>query len=354
MTPVDPPYQAVVDARYAGEDGAAVRGVPTYHTIGAALATVPGENRVAFVIYVRDGRYREKLTVDRPHVTLLGQSRAGTVLTYDAASDTPVPGGGTLGTRGSFTLRIAATDFRAERLTIENAFDYDGNAAKADGDPTKYRNTQGVAVMTSDGADRTAFVDVRLLGHQDTFFPNVGRHYVAGSEIAGTVDFIFGAGQVVFDDCDIVSLDRGSTAGNGYVAAPSTEITQPYGFVFVRSRLKKGAPGMAAGSVALGRPWHPSARATAVGSAVFVDCWMDDHIGATGWDRMSSVDSVSGTRYWFAPEAARFLEFNSSGPGAIASPTRRVMTDGDARAYTPTRVLSGWSPMRGARGSADR
>ena len=101
---------------------------------------------------------------------------------------------------------------------------------------------------------------------------------------------------------------------------------------------------MAQGSVALGRPWHPSARPTAVGSAVFVDCWMDDHISAKGWERMSSVDSVSGVRYWFAPEAARFFEYGSTGPGAIASPTRRVMTDGDARTYTPARVLDGWMP----------
>ena len=39
-----PAYQAVVDARYSGPDGAKVDGVPTYHTIGAAVAAVPGEN----------------------------------------------------------------------------------------------------------------------------------------------------------------------------------------------------------------------------------------------------------------------------------------------------------------------
>src|SRR5207237_2916432 len=141
-------------------------------------------------------------------------------------------------------------------------------------------------------------VNVRITGYQDTLFPNSGRAYFSRCEIWGHVDFIFGAGQAVFDDCDIVSRDRGSPTNNGYVTAPSTDVDQPYGFVFIRSRLRKERPTMAAGSVTLGRPWHPFANLRAVGSAVFIDCWMDDHIGAKGWDRMSSVDST-GTRIWY-------------------------------------------------------
>src|SRR5689334_10029643 len=88
---VAPNYQAVVDAKYTGADGARIDGVPTYHTIGAAVAAVPGENTAPFVIYIRDGRYYEKLTVQKPHVTFLGQSRAGTILTHDDAAGTPIP-----------------------------------------------------------------------------------------------------------------------------------------------------------------------------------------------------------------------------------------------------------------------
>ena len=347
-------YQAIVDARYAGADGAKVGGVATYHTIGAAVAAVPGENAAPFVIFIRNGRYDEKLTVQKPDVTLLGESRDGAVLTHDDAAGTKIPAGeyvpgaehGTYGTRNSYTLRVAAPDFRAERMTIENGFDFPANAAKPAGDPTKLAGTQGVAFMTYEGADRTMLVDVRLVGYQDTLFANAGRHYFSSCEISGHVDFIFGAGQAVFDDCDIVSRDQKRPDNNGYVVAPSTEITRPYGFLFMRSRLKKESPAMAAGSVTLGRPWHPGARVTALPAAVFVDCWMDDHISAKGWDRMSSVDSVSQVRYWFEPENARFHEFGSTGPGAIKSPTRHVLSDGDLRSYTIARVLDGWMPER--------
>jgi pectinesterase len=77
---------------------------------------------------------------------------------------------------------------------------------------------------------------------------------------------------------------------------------------------------------------------------VFVDTWMDDHVAPQGWDRMSSSHAPGGPRVWFEPSAARFFEYRSSGPGAVAAPTRRVLGDGDARTYTPALVLDGWTP----------
>ena len=58
---------AVVDARYAGADGALVGGVPTFRTITAAVAAAPPGSS-AYVVYIKDGRYREKLQVNRAHV----------------------------------------------------------------------------------------------------------------------------------------------------------------------------------------------------------------------------------------------------------------------------------------------
>ena len=338
------PYAAVVDARYSGKEGDSISGAPAYRSIGAALSGMSANGGVRSVVFIRNGRYHEKLTIDRPRITLRGESRDSTIITYDAAADTPSPGGGRYGTRGSYTLRIVAPDFRAENLTIENAFDYAANAAKADSDSTKFRNPQAVAMMTDLGSDRATFVNVKFLGHQDTLFPNSGRHYFYKCFIAGHVDFIFGAGKAVFDDCDIVSLDRGSKTNNGYITAASTPTSQRFGFLFLHSRLKKESPAMASHSVTLGRPWHPFADPDAVANVVFIDTWMDDHIGEKGWDRMSSVDST-GTRIWYEPASARFAEFGSRGPGAVKSASRRVLSADEARRYTAAAVLDGWVPQ---------
>ncbi|HEX8693620.1 MAG TPA: pectinesterase family protein [Longimicrobium sp.] len=342
--PEAPPYSAVVDARHAGAEGAPVGGVRTFRTIGGALAAAPAGGADAYTIFIRDGRYREKLSVERPNVRFVGESREGTVLTYDAAAGHPAPGGGTWGTRGSFTLRVAAPGFRLERMTVENAFDYMANRRKPEGDPTKLVGSQGVAVLTDSASDRAVFRDCVLRGHQDTLFADGGRSYFTGCTILGSVDFIFGAGQAVFEDCDIVSLDRGDDDNNGYVTAPSTPLSRPYGLVFIRSRLRRESPAMSASSVVLGRPWHPGADPQLVGSAVFIECWMDDHVSAAGWTRMAATPPSGGERVWFEPEGSRFFEYGSTGPGARASPSRRVLTSAEAAYYTAAQVLRGWDP----------
>jgi pectinesterase len=321
-----------------------VAGVPTFRTVGSALEYLPVNGAARVVVFVRKGRYREKLTIDRPRVTLVGEQRDSSIITYDAAASTPAPGGGTYGTRGSFTLRIVAPDFRAENLTIENAFDYPTNVAKPDSDASKLRNAQAVALMLDLGSDRASFVNVKITGYQDTLFANSGRTYFARCEVWGHVDFIFGAGRAVFDGCDIVSRDRGSQTNNGYITAASTPAPQPFGLVFLNCRLKKERPEMARASVTLGRPWHPFGDPNAIGSVAFISTWMDDHVGERGWDRMSSVDST-GTRIWYEPESARFVEFRSSGPGAVPSPRRRLLSGAEAARYTVAAVFDGWVPL---------
>ncbi|MBL0940015.1 MAG: alpha/beta hydrolase fold domain-containing protein [Gemmatimonadaceae bacterium] len=339
----DTTTHAVVDARHRGANGDSVRGVPVYRTINAAVAAAPNFPLTPYLIRIRAGRYAEKISVDKPNIRMVGAGRDSTVITWSDIAGTPAPGGGTLGTRGSWTLRATQPDFRLEHLTVENAFDYNSNARKANEDTTKIRDAQGLALALTDRSDRAVLNDVVLLGHQDTFFADAGRTYVTRSRIDGNVDFIFGAGRVVFDDCDIISLDRGSTSNNGYIAAPSTDVST-YGMLFIRSRLKKASPSMAPNTVSLGRPWHPGGNPRAVGMAIFVDTWMDDHISSKGWDRMSAGPTANGERIWFEPQHARFAEYGSKGPGAVASPSRRVLSDGDALTYSIDLVLDGWKP----------
>jgi pectinesterase len=341
-----PRFHAAADARLRGPDGTAVDGVRTYRTIGAAIASLPPNGAERQVVLVRKGRYREKLTIELPRLTLVGEHRDSTVLWYDAYAGQVTPTGGTWGTRNSGTLRVVAPDFRAERLTVENAFDYLANMRKAKDDPTKVVGAQGVALTLDLGSDRAAFEEVRLRGHQDTLFPNAGRSWFHRSIIEGSVDFIFGAGVAVFEQCDIVSRDR-FARNNGYITAASTPASQPVGFLFVRSRLLKDSPTMQANSVALGRPWKPFADSALQPSVVFVDTWMDDHVGARGWDTMGMTDST-GRRLVSEPLDARFFEVRSTGPGAVPGPNRRVLTGAEAARHTVAQALGDWVPTRSA------
>ena len=77
--------------------------------------------------------------------------------------------------------------FTAEELTIENT-------AK----PTK----QAVALAVS--ADRVAFYKCNFTGYQNTIYMNKGNQFYKNCIVEGTMNFIFGKGSAVFQECLIL------------------------------------------------------------------------------------------------------------------------------------------------------
>lgn len=341
-----PDYDALVDPGSPITDG-------VYHTVSEALARAPANADRPHIIYIRDGRYREKLTVTKPHINLLGESRDGVVLSYDAYAGQKIPGSGeTWGTFRSATLSVLAPDFRAADLTVENGFDFLRNDALDKRATEKVGGTQAVALAINGRADRSMLHHVKLSGYQDTLYVNSGRSYFLDSVIEGNVDFIFGAGTALFEDSDIVNRVRArDVETTGYVTAPSTNTGNEYGLVFIDCRLLK-EDGVPAGSVPLGRPWHPTttfadgryADPDAIGASVFINTWMDDHIAGEGWASMRGTSRDGSKSTVFKPEDSRFFEYGNTGPGAVINSERRQLKPEEAARYTRENILEGWMP----------
>lgn len=297
-------------------------GLGDFATVQGAIDAVPVDNTERVEILIHDGVYKEVVTIPRskPFIDLRGESANGTIITYDNYSGKEKPTGGTYGTSGSASVYLYADDFTAENITFENSFDESS---------VNVNNKQAVAVYTR--GDRMTFKNVRFIGNQDTLYTNGGSQYFYQCYIEGDVDFIFGGARAVFEDCDIVSHDRGSSTNNGYVTAASTLITEPYGYLFINSRLLSNAPD---GTVHLGRPWHPGGNPDAIASVVFINCYLGAHINPQGWTDMSG----------FLASDARFYEYQNYGPGAVINESRRQLTDEEAQAYTIENVLKGWNP----------
>jgi pectinesterase len=313
----------------------AADGSGDFTTVQAAIDAVPAGNTAEVTILVRPGTYLGQVIVPsgKPFITLAGTGRGpdAVVIADDRANGTPKPDGSgtTWGTSGSASVTVDGAGFRARNLTFANVFD---EAAHPE-----ITSKQAVAILTR--ADRLEFDRVRFLANQDTLYVNssaagvVARAYFKDCYVEGDVDFIFGRASAVFDRCRIHSLNRNSSP-NGYVTAPSTDITIPYGLLFSRCTLTSDA---ADGTVFLGRPWHPSNDPNAIGQTIIRDSWIGPHIGATAW-------SDFGTWPW---RDARLAEYHNRGPGAIASPDRPQLSDADAATYTPAAVLRGtdnWRP----------
>ncbi|GAA1770293.1 pectinesterase family protein [Kocuria aegyptia] len=307
-----------------------------FRTVQAAVdAAEPGGARRT-VIRIQPGEYREVLRVPsgKPRISLVGMGERpeDVVLVYDNASGTVKPdGSGPFGTSGSASARVDGADFVARNLTFGNDFD---EAAHPE-----LKNRQAVALHLT--GDRAVLSGVRLLGNQDTLLVNspasgvVARSWFDRCYVEGDVDFVFGRGTAVFEDCEIRSLDRGSATNNGYVTAGSQDLGIAHGYLFDRCRFTSGAT---AGTVHLGRPWHPGGDPRAVAQVLVRDSWLGAHVSASPWTDMSG----------FSWREARFAEHHNRGPGAQVTPDRPQLPAGEEDRFTARTYLGGddgWAPQ---------
>lgn len=283
-----------------------------FKTIQEAINAVPDfRKNIRTTIFIRKGKYKEKLIIPecKINVSLIGEE--GTVITGDGYANKKNCFGENMGTSGSSTCYIYAPDFYARHITFENTAGPVG---------------QAVACFVS--ADRAFFQQCRFLGFQDTLYTygKGCRQYYEDCYIEGTVDFIFGWSTAVFNRCEIHSKR------DGYVTAPSTDKGQKYGYVFYDCRLTASPE---ATKVFLSRPWRPYAQ------AVYIRCEMGPHILPTGWNNWGRTSNEQTVFY---------AEYKSSGKGA--APEKRAAYShqlSSLKGYSIEEVLQGedgWNPVR--------
>jgi pectinesterase len=150
---------------YRTELTVALDGTGDFTSIQEAINATKGFPHERITIHVKDGVYKEKAEVYAWNtlVSLVGESRDGTIITFDDYFDKVDKGRNS--TFHTYTLRVRGNDFHAENLTIINS-----------------SGPVGQAVALHVEADRAAFVNVAIKGFQDTL-------YVAGEgfrSVSGT------------------------------------------------------------------------------------------------------------------------------------------------------------------------
>jgi len=296
----------------------AADGSGTYRTLQAAVAAVASGTTIT----VKPGTYHEQVQIpaSKSGISIVGSTAnpKDVVIT----GNTPQSAGGA--TKSATVLNLAkGTTFRA--VTISNTYG---------------SGSQALALYM--GGDRQVYDTVRLLGRQDTLLSWSGggsriRQYVYNSTIEGDVDFIYGDGTLVIDRSTITSLNRNSS-NNGFITAAATPKATAYGILITRSTLTSSA---AAGTVALGRCWHPGDATSASGQVVIRDSSLGAHIRQAGaWQDMSG----------FSWKTCRFDEYANSGAGRSQGTADRPQLSGAAAgSYTPQKYLAGsdgWNPVR--------
>ena len=262
----------------------------------AAFDSMP---KNAFV-HLASGIYHQKVMIRTPGLTIIGQGAKNTILVFDDYAQKLDEQGREYITFRTWTVAVCADGVTMQDLSIVN------NALQ----PEK----KGQEVALSVYADDFTMSRCTLTSTQDTLFlgplpPDLIERYdgflcdelrqdrllrqrFTDCRIEGTVDFIFGCGEALFENCEIRSLRDARDIG--YIAAPAHALEQTEGFLFRNCRLTC-EEGVTPGSVYLARPWRD------YGLTAFENCAMEGHIAPAGFDKWNDTHRDETARFFEPP-----------------------------------------------------
>lgn len=309
-------------------------GTGDFATIQDAIDNAPQNSQEPYLILIKAGHYHEHVYIpeDKPRLFLIGEDKAKVTISDDRVSGGPNASPVDV----AATLVSHAKDGYFTGITFENSWG------------TKHNDgPQALALYTK--RDRTIVNDCAMLSYQDTYrTANVKneRNYVKDCFIEGAVDFIYGQGNVFFDNCTLNIVRK----EGGFIVAPKHDEGTQWGYVFRNTTIT--APGNAGEtSVWLGRPWLHAPK------AVFIDTRTEVNIPAEGWyDHMASLPAVyadynttdaDGKPLDLSKRISKYYKISEEGD-TIWGTAKNRLTPEEAAMHTVSNVLGGddgWNPL---------
>ncbi|KAK9071179.1 hypothetical protein SSX86_009747 [Deinandra increscens subsp. villosa] len=174
-----------------------------------AVSAVPDYNSRRYVIYIKKGVYREYVEISKKktNIMMIGDGMDQTVMSGNRSY---IDGWTTY---RSATFAVKGKGFIARDMRFENT-----------AGPEKHQ-----AVAFRSDSDLSVVFRCAITGYQDTLYAHSMRQFYRNCLIKGTVDFIFGDGVVVFQNCDILAVKGLPNQKNTITAQGRKEPTQPSG-----------------------------------------------------------------------------------------------------------------------------
>lgn len=220
--------------------------------------------------------------------------------------------------------------FYAENISFVNDFGVDAQTGP-----------QALAIRLNN--DRAAFYNCMFRSFQDTWMTSTNdadRLYAKNCFIEGAVDYFYGGGDALLDECTFYNV-----RSNSVIVAPK-QSTAKYGYVF-RNCIVDGNSAAADGKQKLGRPWHNAPK------AIFINTTMRIPIDPEGWDDMGSVPAL------FAEYESRDINGNLldlvnrktfyEGRDGVSGTSRTTITKEEADQMVYENIIAGadgWNPRR--------
>ena len=247
-------------------------------------------------VYLKNGVYKQKTEISADNVTIIGESRENTVITFDDYAKKIHADGKEYNTFRTYTLCISGNGVRLENLTVENSNTDPANvgqcvALSVHGRLFSAENVN--LVSTQDTLFLSPFPDDLVIRYRN-FIPanqlyreGTSLHLFKNCKISGTVDFIFGCSEAYFKGCKIISLDDGRSVG--FIAAPAHPLAEEHGFTFLDCEILSGGAKKATNYLA--RPWRD------FGKCNFINCAVGEHINPELFDKWNDTERDKTARF---------------------------------------------------------
>ena len=270
-------------------------------------------------LVLEDGIYYEKIDITIPNITLKARHQGKAIIRNKDYYHKIMPDGNECNTFRTYTLYIGSNHVTLEGIVIENiaipsaiygqavALHVDGNFFTCNHCTIQSaQDTLFTGPMPQNLRERYQgfYSSSRLVGN-----PSKQKYYAC--KIIGDVDFIFGCATVLFEECEIISLER-QTSTPSYICAPAHPKELPFGYLFYKCDLIGKEPAF------LARPWRD------YGCAAFIECTMGDHILPIGYNKWNDTNR---------DKTARFYEYTPTVDTTVRASWSHQMSKEDAKKY---------------------
>ncbi|XP_030474461.2 probable pectinesterase/pectinesterase inhibitor 21 [Syzygium oleosum] len=314
--------QAKVGADLKPDLVVAKDGSGKYKTITEALKDIPLKSNNTFVLYIKEGVYREQVIFDKKmtHLVVIGDGPTKTRIVYNSNY---VDGVNTFKTA---TVSALGDYFFAKDIGFEN----DAGAIKH----------QAVALRVQ--SDFSVFYNCHMDGYQDTLYTHAHRQFYRDCTITGTIDFIFGDAGAIFQNCKMLVRRPLDNQQCIVTAQGRKERRQPSAIILQNCTISADAsylPVKDQFRSFLGRPWKQYSR------TIIMQSYIDDIIQPEGWLPWLGD---------FGLNTCFYSEFGNRGPGSSTAGRAKwrgvkTITAEHAADFTAGRFLRGsaWIPKFG-------
>ncbi|KAM0962676.1 hypothetical protein ACFX2I_021783 [Malus domestica] len=289
-------------------------GTGKYKTINEALKEVPPNSKKTFVIYIKGGVYKE--------IVVVNKQMTNVVMIGDGPTKTRISGGlnkaDGVSTENTATFAALGNYFIAKGIGFENT--------------AGYIKHQAVALRVQ--SDFSIFYNCHMDGFQDTLYTEAYRQYYRDCTITGTIDFIFGDGVTLFQNCKMMVRKPAEGQSCMVTAQGRTDHNEITG-MFLQNCTITGEPDYMnvkeKSKAYLGRPWKDFARVIVMQSSI------DEAIVPEGWSEWVGKKTN---------QTCFFGEYGNRGPRAdmtkrVRWPTVKALTSDKVAAFTPAKVFLG-------------